>query len=140
MTTSSVALDASSHTDYLDRKTGVMVFLAFAAAYFCSALVRAITATLAPILTQEFALQARDLGLLAGGYFLGFAAIQLPLGRWLDRHGPKRVILCFLGLAVLGCLAFSMASSFAGLQGVRWLPITSEFLPTCLWCSGESAC
>jgi len=121
MTTSLVAPDASSHTDYLDSKTGVIVFLAFAAAYFCSALVRAITATLAPILTQEFALQARDLGLLAGGYFLGFAAIQLPLGQWLDRHGPKRVILCFLGLAVLGCLAFSMASSFAGLLAARVL-------------------
>ncbi len=66
-------------------------------------------------------MQARDLGLLAGGYFLGFAAIQLPLGRWLDRHGPKRVILCFLGLAVLGCLAFSMASSFAGLLAARVL-------------------
>ncbi len=121
MTTSSVALGASSHTDYLDRKTGVIVFLAFAAAYFCSALVRAITATLSPILTQEFALQASDLGLLAGGYFLGFAAIQLPLGQWLDRHGPKRVILCFLGLAVLGCLAFSMASSFAWLLAARVL-------------------
>src|SRR5207245_4192412 len=60
-------------------------------------------------------------GLLAGGYFLGFAATQLPLGAWLDRHGPKRVILWFLGLAVLGCLAFSMASSFAWLLAARVL-------------------
>ena len=121
MTTSSDAPDTPSHADHLDSKTGAIVFLAFAAAYFCSALVRAITATLSPILTQEFALQARDLGLLAGGYFLGFAAIQLPLGQLLDRHGPKRVILCFLGLAVLGCLAFSMASSFAWLLAARVL-------------------
>jgi len=108
-------------TPYLDRKTGAIVFLAFAAAYFCSALLRAITATLAPVLTSEFSLQARDLGLLAGGYFLGFAATQLPLGAWLDRHGPKRVILWFLDLAVLGCLAFSMASSFAWLLAARVL-------------------
>ncbi len=104
---------------YLARKTAVIVFLAFAAAYFCSALVRAITATLSPVLTQEFSLQARDLGLLAGGYFLGFAAMQLPLGAWLDRHGPKRVILWFLGLSVLGSLAFSMATSFSGLLAAR---------------------
>ncbi|MDP1566255.1 MAG: MFS transporter, partial [Polaromonas sp.] len=104
---------------YLDKKTAVLVFLAFAAAYFCSALVRAITATLSPVLTQEFSLQARDLGLLAGGYFLGFAAMQLPLGAWLDRHGPKRVILWFLGLSVLGSLAFSMATSFSGLLLAR---------------------
>jgi MFS family permease len=108
-------------TDRLDAKTGTIVFLAFAAAYFCSALLRAITATLAPVLTQEFSLHARDLGLLAGGYFLGFAAVQLPLGTWLDRHGPKRVILWFLSLAVVGCLAFSLASSFVWLLAARVL-------------------
>jgi len=108
-------------TGRLEGKTGVLVFLAFAAAYFSSALVRSITATLSPVLTQEFALQARDLGLLGGGYFLGFAAMQLPLGRWLDRHGPKRVILYFLSLAVLGCLAFSVAGSFAWLLASRVL-------------------
>ncbi|MEI6760017.1 MAG: MFS transporter [Betaproteobacteria bacterium] len=98
-----------------------MVFLAFAAAYFLSALIRAITATLSPTLTQEFALNAGDLGLLAGGYFLGFAVTQLPLGRWLDRHGPKQVILGFLAVAVLGCIAFSLATSFAGLLAARVL-------------------
>ena len=49
--------------------TAIKVFLAFALAYFLSALIRAITATLSPTLTQEFALTAGDLGLLAGGYF-----------------------------------------------------------------------
>lgn len=112
---------AGLEPDRLDAKTGAIVFLAFAAAYFCSALVRAITATLAPVLTQEFALHARDLGLLAGGYFLGFSVTQLPLGTWLDRHGPKRVILCFLALSVLGCLAFSLATSFAWLLASRVL-------------------
>ena len=71
----------------LPKRTAILVFLAFAFAYFLSALIRAITATLSPVLTQDFALQARDLGLLAGGYFLGFAATQLPLGSWLDRYG-----------------------------------------------------
>ena len=107
--------------DRLAGKAATLVFLAFAAGYFCSALLRAITATLAPVLTQEFTLQARDLGLLAGGYFLGFAAVQLPMGTWLDRHGPKRVILWFLSLAVVGCLAFSAANSFAGLLMARVL-------------------
>ena len=99
----------------------VIVFLAFALAYFFSALVRAITATLSPTLTTEFNLSAQDLGLLAGGYFLGFSLTQLPLGRWLDRHGPKKVILAFLTMAVLGCLAFSWADSFQGLLAARVL-------------------
>jgi MFS family permease len=109
------APSASHQSGLLDKKVAIVVFLAFAAAYTISALVRAIIATLSPVLSQEFSLQSRDLGLLAGGYFLGFAATQLPLGTWLDRHGPKRVIMCFLAVAVGGCLAFSVATSFAGL-------------------------
>lgn len=105
----------------LSRRQAVVVFLAFAFAYFFSALVRAITATLSPTLTQEFQLHARDLGLLAGGYFLGFAAIQLPLGTWLDRHGPKKVILWFLSVAVFGCAAFAMATNFSMLLSARVL-------------------
>jgi MFS family permease len=110
-----------SHPDHLPRRMAVVVFLAFALAYFFSALVRAITATLSPTLTTEFSLSAQDLGLLAGGYFLGFSLTQLPLGRWLDQHGPKKVILAFLSFAVLGCLAFSWADSFHGLLAARVL-------------------
>lgn len=105
----------------LPTRTAITVFLAFALTYFFAALLRAITATLAPTLTQEFALHSRDLGLLAGGYFLGFAAMQLPLGTWLDRHGPKRVMLGFLGIAVVACGAFSLASSFSTLFAARVL-------------------
>jgi MFS family permease len=105
----------------LPRHLAIAVFAAFALAYFLSTLVRAVTATLAPALRQEFALSAGDLGLLAGGYFLGFAVMQLPLGGWLDRYGPKKVIICLLSLAVLGCAAFAMAPSFAGLLAARLL-------------------
>lgn len=113
--------EPQTDNERLDRKAAALVFLAFSAAYFCSALVRAITATLSPVLTLDFSLKASDLGLLAGGYFFGFAAMQLPLGRWLDRYGPKRVILYFLSFAVLGCVAFSVASSFAWLLAARVL-------------------
>ncbi len=105
----------------LSRRTAVVVFLAFAFAYFFSALLRAVTATLAPTLTAEFALTARDLGLLAGGFFFGFSITQLPLGTWLDRYGPKKVILSFVLVAVAGCLTFSVADSFAGLLLARFL-------------------
>ncbi|MGE4240889.1 MFS transporter [Ramlibacter sp.] len=105
----------------LTRRQAVAVFLAFAFAYFFSALIRAITATLSPTLTVEFRLDAAELGLLAGGYYLGFSATQLPLGTWLDRHGPKKVILGFLLVAVAGCGAFALATGFAGLLAARVL-------------------
>jgi len=97
------------------------LFLAFAAGYFLSALLRAVTATLAPVFSTELNLSAGDLGVLGGAYFLGFAAMQLPLGVALDRFGSRRVGTTLLLLAVIGCLAFSQAESLAGLVVARGL-------------------
>ena len=100
-------------------RTAMAMFAVFAFAYFFSALLRAVTATLAPEFSTELGLSAGDLGLLAGAYFLGFSMMQLPLGRALDRWGPRRVLLLLLGLAVLACVAFSLARSFATLLAAR---------------------
>lgn len=102
-------------------RAAVVMFLAFAFAYFFSALLRAVTATLAPVFSTELGLSSGDLGLLAGAYFLGFSAMQLPLGRWLDQIGPRRVILGFLAIAVIACIGFAQATSFAGLWIARAL-------------------
>ncbi len=102
-------------------RQAITVVLAFAFAYFLSALLRAVTATLAPVFSGELQLQPADLGLLAGAYFLGFAAMQLPLGRALDRFGARRVLLVLLSAAVLGCLAFAQATSLASLIAARLL-------------------
>lgn len=97
------------------------VFLAFASTYFLSALLRAVTATLAPVFSAELGLRAADLGLLAGAFFLGFAAVQLPLGHALDRFGSRRTLLALLGVAVMGCLAFAVASGLPTLVAARLL-------------------
>ncbi|MBI3157368.1 MAG: MFS transporter [Burkholderiales bacterium] len=97
------------------------VFLVFAFAYFLSALLRAITATLAPVFSRELALGAGDLGLLAGAYFLGFALMQLPLGQALDRWGPRRTQAVLMTLAVAGCIAFARAQTLAALLASRVL-------------------
>ncbi len=102
-------------------RTAAQIFLSFAFAYFFSALLRAVTATLAPAFSQELGLGAGDLGLLAGAYFFGFAAMQLPLGSALDRHGPKRVLVALMTVAVLACAGFAMARGFAALLLTRML-------------------
>ncbi len=97
----------------------VLLFLAFAFAYFFSALLRAVTATLAPVFSLELNLSAADLGLLAGAFFFGFAAMQLPLGWALDRYGPRRTLLCLLAVAVCGCFAFAVARELGALIAAR---------------------
>ncbi len=96
-----------------------IMFGAFAFGYFLSALLRAVTATLAPVFSAELGLQAADLGLLAGAYFLGFALMQLPLGHALDRFGPRRTLLTLTALAVLGCGAFASSTQLTSLIAAR---------------------
>ena len=99
----------------LPKRQAITVFFVFAFGYFLSCLLRAITATLSPVLTLEFDLMAADLGLLAGGYFLGFASMQIPLGYLLDKFGPKKIVSSFLLIAFIGTLSFALAQSFSGL-------------------------
>ena len=93
----------------------VIIFCVFAFAFFISTLLRAITATLTPVLTNEFDLSAGNLGLLAGGYFIGFSLMQIPAGLLLDKYGPKKVISYLLLIALVGTISFAFAKNFTGL-------------------------
>jgi MFS family permease len=116
-----VSVDRVSAGFRAELSAAVRMFAAFAFAYFFSALLRAVTATLAPVFSAELGLASADLGLLAGAYFAGFSLTQLPLGNWLDRFGPRRVLLAFMALAVLACAAFALARGFASLWWSRAL-------------------
>ncbi len=85
------------------------VFLPFTAAFFLSYLFRSINAPISSDLTSELALDAADLGFLTSVYFLTFAAVQLPVGIWLDRFGPRRVQGALLLFAAAGAMLFCMS-------------------------------
>ena len=91
------------------------IFVCFAAGYFMSYGLRSVNAVLAPDLTRELGLGHAELGSLSSAYFLSFAAMQIPLGIWLDRYGPRRVDAVLMGVAALGCVAFALAEAFAPL-------------------------
>ena len=112
---------SAASPEALQGRAAVVLFLSFAFAYFFSALLRAVTATLAPVFSAELGLAAGQLGLLAGAYFLGFAAMQLPLGAALDRWGARQVLTGFLLAAVLGCLAFATAAGLRQMLLARLL-------------------
>ena len=93
------------------QSKAIIIFLVFALGYFISNLLRAITATIAPELVLEFNLTSGELGLLGGGYFLGFASVQIPLGYLLDSKGPKKIVSYFLILSIIGLILFSLAQN-----------------------------
>ena len=91
------------------------VMLPFAAGYFLSYLFRTINAVIANDLAADLNLGAADLGFLTSIYFLIFAAVQLPFGALLDRHGPKMIQSTLLLLASAGSLVFALADGLASL-------------------------
>jgi predicted MFS family arabinose efflux permease len=97
------------------------VFIAFAAGYLMSYLYRSVNAVISPELVRELALGPSALGLLTSAYFLAFAAVQLPAGVLLDRHGPRRVEPLVLVVGGMGALFFALAESLSGLVMARAL-------------------
>ena len=95
----------------LAKSKAITIFLVFALGYFISNLLRAITATISPELVSEFNLTSGELGLLGGGYFLGFASVQIPLGYLLDSKGPKKIVSYFLSLSIVGLILFASAQN-----------------------------
>jgi MFS family permease len=99
----------------------IRVFLCFAFAYFLSYAFRSVNAVIGPELRADLALSNADLGLLSAAYFLTFAALQLPLGIWLDKYGARRTESALLLVAAAGAAIFAMSDSLAGLWTGRAL-------------------
>lgn len=103
-----------------DRELSVLrlmavVFLPFATGYFFSYLYRTVNAVIGPDLALEVGLSAGQLGMLSSAYFITFAAAQIPIGVFLDSHGPRRVETVLLVIAALGALLFAIGDTLWGL-------------------------
>lgn len=91
------------------------VFLCFALGYLLSYGLRSINAVIAPALMDEMALSNADMGMLSSAYFVAFGSLQLPLGIWLDKYGPRRTESALLVIAAIGAMVFATSTSLAGL-------------------------
>ena len=99
---------------YLQGRTATRVVLVFGLAYFLSYAMRAINAVIAPALSADLQLSNADLGLLSAAYFMGFGMMQLPIGVWLDRHGPRRTESALLLFGAVGAAIFACSHTLLG--------------------------
>lgn len=106
---------ADSSSGVLLKSSPVLVFLAFAAAYFMSFSLRSVNAVLAPELQRDLGLSHAQLGALSSAYFFSFALMQLPLGVLIDRIGPRRTNAGLFCFAALGCVLFAISERFVWL-------------------------
>ncbi len=98
-----------------------LIFVPFAAGYFLSYFFRNVNAVIAKDLAREFALAPSDLGLLTSTYFIAFGVAQLPVGVFLDRYGPRRVVAALLCVTAVGAFVFGGADGFGTLAFGRGL-------------------
>jgi len=87
--------------------------LTFILAHF----LRSAPAVIAPNLRTELGLTPGELSSLPAAIFLGAALMQLPVGVFLDKFGPRRTMAALFSLAALGSIVFSAA------QGVLTLAV-----------------
>ena len=102
-------------TTILSAALAIRVFLSFAGAYLLSYAFRSINAVIAPALLVELGLSKADLGFLSSAYLLSFAALQLPVGIWLDKYGPRKTEATLLLFAAAGAALFASSTSLPGL-------------------------
>lgn len=91
------------------------------ASYVVSQFLRNSIGVLAPTLTTEIGLTARDLALISSLFFFVFLAVQIPLGVVIDRFGPKRCMLACAVLVVGSTLQFAVATDAAEMLAARAL-------------------
>ncbi|MFN4193164.1 MAG: MFS transporter [Tabrizicola sp.] len=79
-------------------------------AYVLSQFYRAFLAVLAPVLKAELGVTAAELASASGWWFLAFAAMQLPIGAWLDRVGPRLTSGLLLAVGAGGAVLLAQAT------------------------------
>ncbi len=84
--------------------------VALVLAYVLSQFYRAFLAVMTPVLKADLGVSAADLASASGWWFLAFAAMQLPIGAWLDRVGPRLTTGVLLGLGAAGAVVFAQAT------------------------------
>ena len=89
----------------------LIIISIFILGYLLAIIFRSINAILAPNLISDVNLTASSLGLLTSTLLIAHAIAQIPLGLYLDSHGPKKVQIALLGTAAIGCIIFALSSN-----------------------------
>ena len=98
-----------------------VVFFLACSLFVLSQFYRASMAVIFPSLTADIPLDSRSLGLISAAFFYAFALMQLPIGLFLDRLGPRRAMAGMTLAAVAGALLFAQAHCAGTLLAARIL-------------------
>ena len=72
-------------------------------------------------LMREFGATALILGNLSAFYFYPYAVLQIPIGLWMDRTGPRATMTLACAVVALGCYVFASSESLQCAYAGRFL-------------------
>jgi sugar phosphate permease len=92
-----------------------IIYLISCLLFIFSQFYRSSIAVIAPNLVEELDLDTEALGLISAAFFYAFAAMQIPVGLYLDRVGPRALMTALSLIAVAGAALFAYGESSAAL-------------------------
>ena len=96
---------------FLKKNRRWIIYLISCLLFTFSQFYRSSIAVISPNLVEDLNLDAEDLGLISAAFFYAFAVMQIPVGLYLDRVGP-RILMAVLSLAaVVGATLFAYGES-----------------------------
>jgi sugar phosphate permease len=96
------------------HKTKSKAWIIFAATCFLftlSQFYKTSIAVITPQLMNDLALDAKGLSLMSAVFFYAFALAQFPMGVYLDRIGPRRIMSVLSLIAAVGVILFACSRS-----------------------------
>lgn len=90
------------------------IFGICACLFLMSLFYRASSAIISPNLVDDLHLSPQALGIMGAAFFYSFALVQLPLGLFLDRIGPRFTMAGLNLLGAAGAVIFGHAGSMTG--------------------------
>ncbi len=93
---------------YINRP--MVIFFISCLLFVLSQFYRASVAVISPILIEELNLDSQGLSLISASFFYVFAIMQIPIGLYLDRLGPRIVMTVLTLTGGMGALLFAIGN------------------------------
>jgi MFS family permease len=98
----------------LERKTWfpLLLLTSICIFYFTENFLKSAVSALSPVLITELGINKGTMGLLITAFFLIYGLMQIPAGIFADWLGPRKTILAFAMLTIVGVVLFWLSHSF----------------------------
>ena len=94
------------------RWFAIVVLVTICVTYYAENMLKAAASALSPVLIKELDINKGTMGLLITAFFIIYGIMQIPAGMFTDMFGPRKTILGFTALTLVGIFLFWVSFRF----------------------------